>query len=226
MKIYTRVEYGWDAAQQRYVVLFAKHFDYTGPVARCDEGGGGVDTSGDSGDTGSSDKGGDSGGDNTDAYHGTDAPQDAPTPDGSPPADLPSGDTPSKIPDVVKGAGDVAAKTLAQAGVLAGVQAVSNRNASSQADAFNKQLSGLVSNANSQSYNNAQAVPLTPTTPGLSGSTGTPRSPAATVANMNLPAPVSSTSNTTAGTQVAPNSPPGGGQTGAIKLGVRPQVYA
>lgn len=214
MKIFTRVEYRWDAAQGRYVVLSAEYFDYVGPIARCDDSGGGADPSADT----SSDSGDKGGGNSQDTEY---APQDIPTADDTPSPDTTSGE--SKIPAVLKDAGDVATKTLAQAGVLAGVQALSNRGASSQADAFNKQLSGLVSNANNQSYNSAQAVPITP---GLSGSTPGAKSPTATVANMNLPAPVSSTSSAAAGTQAAPSSPSGAGQTGAIKLGVRPQVYA
>lgn len=211
MKIYTRVESRWDAAQARYVVLHTEFFDYVGPIAWCDEGGGGEESA----DSGSSDK---SAGNSQDTEY---APQDIPAADDAPAADTASGE--SKIPAALKDAGDVASKTLAQAGVLAGVQAVSNRGAASQSDAFNKQLAGLVSNANNQSYNSAQAVPITP---GLSGSTGTAKSPAATVANMNLPAPVSSTSSAAAGTQSAPSSPSPTSQTGAIKLGVRPQVYA
>lgn len=44
MKIITRFESAWDEAQKRYVTVAEESYDYEGPVARCDLGGGGSST--------------------------------------------------------------------------------------------------------------------------------------------------------------------------------------
>lgn len=133
---------------------------------------------------------------------------------------VPSG--PGVIDTIKAGATKVLADPLGKAAVQTGMQMGLNTMQQNQADNFNKQLKTMMNGANNQSYNAAQAVPLTPQTPGLSGSAGAARDPAATVASMNMPAPVTP-SSTTSGTQSAPSSPP---QTGAIKLNSRPPMYA
>lgn len=227
MKIYTRIEHVWDG--RCYVLARAEWFDYTGPMALCDAGEGVGDAGGSKGAS-------------PESFSPADAPGSAGAFDAAGDgtgvdAGLTSSDaglaaaTPS-VADSVKagatavkdGAGKVLTDPLGKAAVQTGLSLGVNSLQASRADAFNKQLAGLVSNANNQSYGASQAVPLAPAapaTPGLSGSSGAPGSPEATVANMNVAAPITPASAT--GTQSAPSSPQ---QTGAVKFGARPQMYA
>lgn len=227
MKIYTRVEHAWNGSC--YVLVSAEWFDYTGPVAMCDPGEGVGDSAGTKGASPESFSPADARG----AGGAFDAAGDGTGVDaGLTSSDAGLADATPSVTDSVKagatavkdGAGKVLSDPLGKAAIQTGLTLGVNSVQASRADAFNKQLAGLVSSANNQSYGASQAVPLAPAapaTPGLSGSSGAPASPDATVANMNVAAPITPASAN--GTQSAPSSPQ---QTGAVKFGARPQMYA
>lgn len=110
--------------------------------------------------------------------------------------------------------GKQAGGALVKQGVSAGLDTIMGESS------FNSQLAGLLKRANSQTYGASQAAPV-----GLTGSRGAV-DPAATAAASGKAAPsATGGSSAVSGTPTAPSSPGGGGQDGAVKLGVRPRMY-
>lgn len=122
-------------------------------------------------------------------------------------------------------------KTLGSAGLQLGMGAMSAARQEKASNAFNSQLSQLINRSNNASFDASQATPLgavnlSPRESATLQGGGTAQNPEATLAGSGRPAPASpSTFSLNGGTTPAPDMF-GDTQTGAVKLGQRPQMYA
>lgn len=129
---------------------------------------------------------------------------------------------------------DIYGNPIGKAIIGAGISAAISGSGNNSGSNFNDQLQSLISKSNS-TYNAPQAVPIpnAPTALGAVSSgdsttlgTGAIADPYALLIGSGKPAPAMSVT-AGGGTQNAPNmAMPDMGQTGAIKLGIRPVMYA